>query len=305
MYRTVETGMWDDPKFRSLPPLGKLLFTFLFTNRVGHVSGIYPLPRVMMTYGTGIDGPTVDTLCDTLSRLGLAYFDPALDLVFVVSMLKHQGRGEKNERSAAAHLATLHNSFLVREFLNLYPSVSKYVPDTLLDRVSEVRSPARAEQKQEQELEQEKEKRGSAPASGAPPRSPRAPRFDPRTVPIPEELAGPEFATVWEARLRERSEPNASGGKPSESQIRAQLSKLAKLAKARGLPAAVACVERATEGRHQGIVFQEDFAEPRGRNGAQASPAVDRQLPVGATPDLVERMHALDELMGLARRNPN
>ena len=305
MYRTVETGMWDDPRFRALPPLGKLLFTFLFTNRAGHVSGIYPIPRVAMAYGTGIDLPTVDTLCDTLSRAGLARFDPSLDIVFVVSMLKHQGKGEKNERSAAVQLQTLHNSFLIRDFLDAYPSVTKYVPHTLLDRVSEVRFPARAEQDQEQEKRGEAESgwpvadpppppATPAPASGAQPRA-KAPRFDPRTIPIPPELDSPAFRTAWEERIIERGEPGATGGKPSESQIRAQLQKLVKLARARGLPLAIGCVERATEGRHQGIVFPEDFEE-RGRNGSgRVSPSGERLLPPGATPELAQRMRDLDE----------
>src|SRR5687768_9377841 len=35
MYRTIDTSLWTDPTVRKLPPLAKLLFTYLITN--GHI----------------------------------------------------------------------------------------------------------------------------------------------------------------------------------------------------------------------------------------------------------------------------
>ncbi len=100
------------------------------------------------------------------------------------------------------------------------------------------------------------------PSETAPEKN-RPPKFDPRSVPIPATLDTPEFREKWELRLKERAEPGRRGSPPSESSVTAQLGKLEQLAKARGLPAAIACVERATDGRHQGIVFPEDFEVPR------------------------------------------
>lgn len=254
MYRTVETGIWDDPLILKLSPEGKLLFAFLFTNRSGHVSGIFPLPRVLMAHYTGLKLVAIDTLCDTLSGLGLVHFDSSLDLVFVVNMMKHQGRGEKNQRSAGTHLSTLHNSFLISKFLEKYPEVEKYVPDGVSDRVSEVRFPPRAEQEQEQKQDKESV-RGK-------PRSSKRSRFDPRAVPLPPSLDIPEFRKVWSARLEERA-AKGSKGQLAESQVRTQLEDLEDLAKKCGIATAVARVRGATASGSQGIVFAESYLAPR------------------------------------------
>jgi hypothetical protein len=66
-------------------------------------------------------------------------------------MFFYQGKGEKNERAVANHIATLHNSFLVNEFLSLYPTVKRWLKDRVSDRVSEFGT---QEQEQEQEQEQ-------------------------------------------------------------------------------------------------------------------------------------------------------
>jgi hypothetical protein len=119
---------------------------------------------------------------------------------------------------------------------------------------------------------EEKEGRVRAGARGNPPKSQnrRSPKFDPYSVPLPEILDTPAFRQKWELRLKERTEPGRRGSPPSESSVRSQLAKLEQLAKLRGLPAAIACVERATDGRHQGIVFPEDFEAPRNGGGAAA-----------------------------------
>ncbi len=87
--------------------------------------------------------------------------------------------------------------------------------------------------------------------------------------PLPPILATPEFRTAWDARRREREEPGIKqAARPTESSLLACLAKLAKLAEAKGIDAAIAAVERATEGRYQGVVFAEDFAAgTNGRNG--------------------------------------
>ena len=158
VYRSVETSTWDDPKVRSLPPSGKLLFVYLFTNRHSHVSGIYVLPPVLGQYETGLKGKEWDTLCDTLSSAGLCRFDGPRDVVWVVNAFRYQGRGEKNERAAARHMLALHNSPLINEFLQSYPAVVQYVPDRVCDRASEVGSITLKEQEQDIEREQEQEK---------------------------------------------------------------------------------------------------------------------------------------------------
>ncbi len=138
MYRTIDAAFWTDPKVRRLNSSGKLLLLYLITNPHTHVSGIYYLPRVLMERETGIPHKTVDTLCDRVSKLGICEFDSDKDVVWVKNMMRFQGRGEKNTRSAAHHIMEdLHYSVLIAHFLEFYPEVKKMVPDSVSDRVSD------------------------------------------------------------------------------------------------------------------------------------------------------------------------
>lgn len=142
MYRTIDAAFWTDPKVKALPANGRLLFLYFITNPHTHVSGIYYLPRNVMAHETGLQEKAVDTLCDTLSSAGFCGFDRVLELVWVKNMMRYQGRGEKNRRSAAHHVTEdLHNSPLAGEFLTAYPEVRALVSDTVWDRVSSSGTP--------------------------------------------------------------------------------------------------------------------------------------------------------------------
>ena len=120
MYRTCDTATWTDPKVKSLPPAGKLLFVYLFTNSHSHVSGIYYLPTITIVHETGLKQKDVDTLLHTLSSAGLAHYDAETEVIWVVKMLDRQGRGRKNAASAAAQLRSLHKCRLIKDFLQFY-----------------------------------------------------------------------------------------------------------------------------------------------------------------------------------------
>lgn len=201
MYRTVETGAWDDPEVRPLSPQAKLLFFYLFTNRHTHVSGIYYLLPVTAAAETGLPLRVVDTLWDTLSKAELAWFDSKCLVVFVRSMLRHQGRGEKNERAAATQLGTLHNSFLISKFLSVYPSVARFLDDRVSDRVSKGDLPRARE---EQEQEQKKEQEPSTPFPPPPTVAARAAKGVSAPPSIPPELDTPGFVDAWSNFLAER-----------------------------------------------------------------------------------------------------
>ena len=132
MYRTIDAAFWSDPAISGLKPNAKLLALYLVTNPHSHVGGIYYLPKSAIEEETGLAGRTLDTLCDTLSSAGFARFDKKTRVVWVRNMFRYQGRGQKKERSVAKHLASLHKSSLIHDFLKAYPSVEQYV----LDRVS-------------------------------------------------------------------------------------------------------------------------------------------------------------------------
>lgn len=138
MYRTIYTELWTDPDVDQLSPQGKCLFVYLITNPHTHVSGIYYLPKQTMVLETKIQEKALDTLLDTLSGLSLAYYDQVKRVIYVTKMFRYQGRGEKNERAAAKHLESLHETSLITRFLEIYPSVSQYLSDTLSHTLSDL-----------------------------------------------------------------------------------------------------------------------------------------------------------------------
>jgi len=155
MYRTIDAAFWTDPKIRGLTPDGKFLALYLVTNPHGHVGGIYYLPDDLIRAETGLTGRALDTLWHTLSKLGFARKDQELSVVWVVKMFAYQGRGEKNERAVGRHLASLHNSKLINDFLKVYPGVGKYTQDRVSIGYPAQDESGTPEQEQEQEQEQD------------------------------------------------------------------------------------------------------------------------------------------------------
>ncbi len=140
MYRSVDTSMWFDDKFQSLQPLSRYLFVYLLTNPHQHMSGICYLPKPLMALETGLPETKIytlyDTLCDTMAGVGFVKYDSKYSICWVIKFLKHQGSGPRVFKGCATHIQTLHNSYLIKEFLDYYPAVKKLVPDRVYQRVS-------------------------------------------------------------------------------------------------------------------------------------------------------------------------
>lgn len=163
-YRTIQTGIWDDPRILVLDSDAKLAFVYLITNRHAHVSGIYVLAPVVAQDETGLSNRVWHRVLDRLFTLDLCKFDDPRRVVWVVNMMRHQGRGEKNAISAANQLATLHNSPLILDFCEKYPLVKRHIDASILDRVSVGYSA----QEQEQEKEQKQEENNDLSRSASP-----------------------------------------------------------------------------------------------------------------------------------------
>jgi hypothetical protein len=135
-YRVVDTKTWDDPKVLGLSSDARTVFLYLITSPLSHLSGLYILPTAIALYHTGLSEDRWRRALDTLSIGHLALFDHATSCVWVVNMLRYQGSGPKVVVACVNHLGALHNSFLIREFLERYPEVKARVPDRVWDRVS-------------------------------------------------------------------------------------------------------------------------------------------------------------------------
>ena len=180
MYRSIDTAMWSDPKIKEMIPDAKLLFLYLITNNHTHVSGIYYVPRVLISYETGIKDRALDTLLGTLSMGNLAKWDGVSEVVWVVNMLRHQSyEGRKSYKIVTAvqkQLVTLHNSLLIKDFLSHYSDWN--IPYTYpIGYPFDTRAPVYKDQDQYQEQEQ-KRTTTSSEVSSDDPLSPAAPTDD-------------------------------------------------------------------------------------------------------------------------------
>lgn len=136
MYRIVDTGTWDDPKVVRLDRDAKLVWVYLLSNRMSHVSGIYYLPDVVLPKHLKVPKKKLPEIWRQLAHTPssdirpLALRDDDLEIVFVIKMFERQGKGQNLLISAARHIETLHASPLIGVFLETYPQVEQY-----LDRV--------------------------------------------------------------------------------------------------------------------------------------------------------------------------
>ena len=186
MYRTIETEIWTDPRFTSLPQNGKLLFLYLFSNTHSHLCGLYYLPDAYVVTDTHINQTELDTLWDTLSSAGLIWRDRKFHMIWVKNMLKRQtgGKkiGDKALRSAANHIRTLHKCLIIHEFIERYPQVKKHLKEYPIDTLCHTHATVgRQEQEEEQDKEEEENTLPSACADGVK-KSESSPRSEPITV---------------------------------------------------------------------------------------------------------------------------
>jgi hypothetical protein len=156
MYRSIETSTWKDPKVKKLDKDEKLLFLYLITNSYAHVSGIYYLSTDVMATESGLSRNRVFQVLTTLSGLGLVRYDQNLEVVWVVNMLRYQGKGSKNDRAAAKQLASFHKCSLINDFLGHYRD--RKIPYSAIPlEPTEYPIPQKAYQEQEQEQEQDQD----------------------------------------------------------------------------------------------------------------------------------------------------
>lgn len=124
----LDDDFWTDPKIEQLKPDEKLLFIWFFTNPYRNYSGLYKLPKPMISEQTGLSDTSINRGMDTLIDTKLISYDPIFKVVFVHSMLKRQlskieGQeklSEKQIKGITNHLSTLHNCPLIQAFLDKY-----------------------------------------------------------------------------------------------------------------------------------------------------------------------------------------
>ena len=150
-YTTVESFIWHDEKFRSLPEDARTVFLYLLTCPHGNMCGIFYLPDLYAASDLQWDveryRKAIDTLCDTL----LIAKDK--DIIWIKNYLKHNPiKGPKQINGAVNRLMTLPDTKLIGPFMKnlekhlleddvklfkeLYTKPYEYPSDTLSDTPS-------------------------------------------------------------------------------------------------------------------------------------------------------------------------
>jgi len=118
-YKTIDETFWTDPSNQNIPAMDRYLLLYLITNPHTHYSGIYYLPKIFMVEETGL---SLQKINSGLKSLPIKY-DEKLKVLWVEKMCKHQLRqgNKKNLLTGISnHLKTLHNSLLIKAFLEDY-----------------------------------------------------------------------------------------------------------------------------------------------------------------------------------------
>jgi hypothetical protein len=88
-YRTIQTGIWDEDEwFHSLSSDGKLLFIYLFSNKLVSLAGIYKVPLSTIEYCTGIPREQVVELLQQFTADGKVFYENGV--VWVINLRKFQ-----------------------------------------------------------------------------------------------------------------------------------------------------------------------------------------------------------------------
>ena len=115
-YTTVESIIWHDEKFRSLPEDARTLFLYLLTSPHSNMLGIFYLPTLYACSDLQWEPERylrgIDTLCHTL------LIEVDKDIIWVKNYLKHnQIRGPRQVTGAVNRLMALPDTKLIGPFM--------------------------------------------------------------------------------------------------------------------------------------------------------------------------------------------
>lgn len=122
MIRSVTTDIWHWLKGQS--PEAKLLHTYFLTNPHTHLTGAYHIAIPTICHETGLSVKAIRKGVDALSKAELVHYDEETETVWVVGMLRDQGRGPKVVAAVVRQLSSLWNWPFLQEFLTHYQDLN-------------------------------------------------------------------------------------------------------------------------------------------------------------------------------------
>ena len=111
--RGFDTAFWIDPFIRKLPPEGKLLFGYLWTNAHCNQAGVYQIALDTIAFETGLPCDSLPTLLNSLEPK--VKWLPDEDIIWVKNFVSRQQKSSKFLIAAAKCLHKIKNNGLVKE----------------------------------------------------------------------------------------------------------------------------------------------------------------------------------------------
>lgn len=128
-YRQFHTKFWKDEWLIELEPLERYLFSYLFTNELSSISGIYKLPKRVIRNETGLDESMIDaTLAKFQAAEKIFYKD---GVMWVVNMKAyHKNASPKTMTRVNADVAQIADCDVKTAYL-YYEKTGEYCTDTV------------------------------------------------------------------------------------------------------------------------------------------------------------------------------
>jgi hypothetical protein len=135
-YRQVHVHIWKDGWFLDLEPKFKLFFIYLFTNERASISGIYELPKRVMSFESGLTFSEIDDAFKVFEQENKAYLDDGV--VWIANLRKyHETRSPKVQKCIADDIAAVKDC----QLKDIY--IGRYGIDRVSDTLSIPRSSSR------------------------------------------------------------------------------------------------------------------------------------------------------------------
>lgn len=113
--RGFNTEFWADTFVEALPPEGKLLYAYLWTNPHCNQAGLYKISLSRIAYETKLPLEELPSLIESLEPKVKWY--PDENLIWVKNFIKHQSKSPKFLTAVASRLKDINNNGVVRELM--------------------------------------------------------------------------------------------------------------------------------------------------------------------------------------------
>ena len=118
-YRQIHVKIWKDTWFSELSSPHKLFFVYLFSNEMASISGIYELPKRIMSFESGLSYGEIDAAFEEFSRAGKAFYEDGIVLMPGIRKY-HETKSPKVQSCIMSDLSGIKDCKLKERYCGLY-----------------------------------------------------------------------------------------------------------------------------------------------------------------------------------------